>query len=324
MTRIAILIAGLITAGTVFAQSLTPPPETPEWFASARGFVPPDRMAGQAFHVDMSDPQAPVGYIAVYPAGANDPKTAASAFDAGEMLVAKLARSDGKLTTLSAELRPRDPALGSTGPRVLSAARSDAEYAALDTELLATRARLPDGTMPCDVRAWSNDRDPNGLNVRAGPSATTKVLGTLPPPYKFRSKSENAPDGGWLTEFSIIGFKDGWFLIEGATPPGKEYEEASVYPRNHPKPYGGRGWVSASKVGAQYANGDTRMGGLFQAPHVDAQWTPAKGEGGSEISADGGPKRVLACSGFWALVDSHDGVRGWWRRLCSSQVTNCS
>jgi hypothetical protein len=66
------------------------------------------------------------------------------------------------------------------------------------------------------------------------------------------------------------------------------------------------------------------MGGLFQAPHADAKWTPAKGEGGSPISADGGPKRVLACSGYWALVESHDNVRGWWRRLCSSQVTNCS
>jgi hypothetical protein len=66
------------------------------------------------------------------------------------------------------------------------------------------------------------------------------------------------------------------------------------------------------------------MGGLFQAPHVDAKWTPARNSFGSEISADGGPKRILACSGFWALVESHDGVRGWWRRLCSSQVTNCS
>jgi hypothetical protein len=329
MTRIAILIAGLITSGTAFAQPLTPPPEllsqeTPEWFASAWAFVPPDRVAGQAFHVDMSDPQAPVGYVAIYPAGANDPKTPASAFDAGEMLVAKLARSDGKLTALSAELRSRDVTLNSNIPRVLSAAHADAEYRQLHAELLKTRGTLPDGAIPCDIHGWSTDRDPNGLNVRAGPSTKAKVLGTLPPPYKFKSKGENVPDGGWLTEFSIIGFKDGWFLIEGAAPPGKEYEDESSYPRNHPKPYGGRGWVSASKVGAQYANGDTRMGGLFQAPHVDAQWTPAKGEGGSEISADGGPKRVLACSGFWALVESHDGVRGWWRRLCSSQVTNCS
>jgi hypothetical protein len=48
--------------------------------------------------------------------------------------------------------------------------------------------------------------------------------------------SENTPEDGWLTEFRIIGFKDGW----------------------------------------------------------------------------------------WGLVESEDGVRGWWRSLCSNQVTNCS
>lgn len=324
MTRIAALIAGLLVAGTAFAQPVTPSPETPEWFASARAFVPPDRVAGQVFHVDASDPQAPVGYLAVYPASASDPKTPASAFDAGEMLVAKLARSDGKLITLSAELRPRDVTLASNIPNVTSAARDDDGYRELHAELLKARGKLPDGAMPCDIHGWSEDRDPNGLNVRAEPSVKAKILGTLPAPYKFKRKGDNVPEGGWLTEFSILGFKDGWFLIEGATPPGKDYEDESVYPRNHPKPYGGRGWVAASKVGAQYANGDTRMGGLFQAPHVDAQWTPAKGDGGSEIGADGGPKRILACSGFWALVESHNGVRGWWRRLCSNQVTNCS
>ncbi len=137
------------------------------------------------------------------------------------------ARSDGKLTALSAELRPRDVTLNSNILRVLSAAHDDAEYRQLHAELLKTRGTLPDGAIPCDIHGWSTDRDPNGLNVRAGPSTKAKVLGTLPPPYKFKSKGENVPDGGWLTEFSIIGFKDGWFLIEGATPPGKEYEDES-------------------------------------------------------------------------------------------------
>lgn len=41
-------------------------------------------------------------------------------------------------------------------------------------------------------------------------------------------------------------------------------------------------------------------------------------------TTDGGPKRSLACSGLWGLVESEDGVRGWWRALCSNQVTNCS
>ncbi|MGY3074508.1 hypothetical protein ACVWZZ_000879 [Bradyrhizobium sp. LM6.10] len=36
-------------------------------------------------------------------------------------------------------------------------------------------------------------------------------------------------------------------------------------------------------------------------------------------TTDGGPKRSLR-----GLVESQDGVRGWWRALCSNQVTNCS
>ncbi|MET4291964.1 hypothetical protein ABIB06_003414 [Bradyrhizobium sp. LB8.2] len=41
-------------------------------------------------------------------------------------------------------------------------------------------------------------------------------------------------------------------------------------------------------------------------------------------TTDGGPKRSLACSGLWGLVESQDDVRGWWRAQCSNQVTNCS
>ena len=164
-----------------------------------------------------------------------------------------------------------------------------------------------------------------GLNVRAEPSVKARILGTLLPPYRLKmGGSENTPEGGWLTEFRIIGFKDGWFLIEGATPPGKEYEDEKKYPRNAPKPYAGRGWVAANKVGANYANGGTRMGGLFQAPFVDAKWTTAQRKLGGTLDTDGGPKRILACSGYWGLVESEDGVRGWWRSLCSSQVTNGS
>lgn len=321
MLRLAALL--MLLATSVAAQTAPQPRAEPEWYDSAIAFIPDGYVAGASFHIDNTDAKAPTGYIAVYPKGANDPKTPASAFDAGHMLVATLTRTDGKLKAASGELRPRDPSLSSNIPREISAARDEGDYATLHAELRTKAKSLPDGTMPCDLHGWSDDKDPKGLNVRAEPTVKSKVLGTLPPPYKFKSKSENFPASGWLTEFSILGFKDGWFLIEGAQPPGKDYEGES-YPRHHPKPYAGRGWIAANKVGAQYANGDTRMGGLYQAPHLDAKWTPARNELGGEISADGGPKKILACSGFWALVESHDGVRGWWRRLCSSQVTNCS
>ena len=85
--------------------------------------------------------------------------------------------------------------------------------------------------------------------------------------------------------------------------------------------------MEASKVGASFAYGGTRPGGLFQAPHADAQWTPAN-EVREEIKAPletgGYPKRLFACSGSWALVESDDGLIGWWRGICSNQVTNCS
>ncbi|HEX7882687.1 MAG TPA: SH3 domain-containing protein [Afipia sp.] len=326
MTRLAILLASIVMTAQAAAQPVTPLPVQPEWFAGAVTFMPDGYVAGTGFgsdSADPSDPKALTGYIAAYPKSANDPKTPASAFDAGHMLVVTLTRVDGKLRAISGELRPRDKAITGEVARVISAARDETEYDTLNAELLAKAKSLPAGTMPCDLHGWSDDKDPRGLNVRAAPDVKSKVLGTLPPPYKFKTKSENFPDGGWLTEFNIIGYKDGWFLIEGAQPPGKDYE-GEAYPRNHPKPYAGRGWVAASKVGAAFANGDTRMGGLYQAPHTDANWMPAKTQFGNEISADGGPKKILACSGFWALVESHDKVRGWWRRLCSSQVTNCS
>ncbi len=319
-----IVMTGGVMTGGAFAQQ----PDAPDssWAQSAQAFIPPGYVAGSVYRTDIA---GMTGSLAVFRSGSDDPKMPASAFGRGYALTVKLAGSAGSLKALSGTLSERKPESADelkARAKVHSASSDEAEYLKLHIELAAKANSLPAGTAPCDFGAWSEDKDPKGLNVRAEPNAQSKVLGTLPPPFKFKAKnkSENTPDGGWLTEFRVIGYKDGWFLIEGATPPGKEYEQESAYPKNAPKPYAGRGWVAGNKIGAQYANGDTKMGGLFQAPHVDAQWTPAKNSFGSTISADGGPKRILACSGFWTLVESHDGVRGWWRRLCSSQVTNCS
>ncbi|MBR1282696.1 SH3 domain-containing protein [Bradyrhizobium sp. AUGA SZCCT0177] len=309
------VVASLVTAA--IAQS-APEPE-PAWRASALALVPAGYVAGEAYRTtDMT------GYLAVYPAGANDPKSPASVFAARQVLVIKLDKDERR--ALSAELKPRsDATRGKRDTTMTDPDGQESEFAKSHAELAAKRAALPDGTEPCNLGAWSEDRDPKGLNVRAEPSVKSRVLGTLPPPYRLKmAGSENTPEDGWLTEFRVIGFKDGWFLIEGATPPGKEYEDEKKYPRNAPKPYSGRGWVAANKVGANYANGGTRMGGLFQAPFADAKWTPAQRKLGGPLDTDGGPKRLLACSGYWGLVESQDGVRGWWRSLCSSQVTNCS
>lgn len=302
------------------AQAQRDKPTPPSWAESAAAMTPKGYVAGEAY---LSNFAVMTGYMAIYPAGSDDPKTPGSVFAPRQVLEAKLGRVDHKISAMSVDLKPREHVTrGNRDTTTVDPDAKEREYVDLHKALATTKDKLPPGTEPCDLRAWSADTDKAGLNVRVEPSVRSRVLGTLPPPFRFKTESENAPDEGYRTEFTIRGYKDGWFLIDGAKPPGQDYVDD--YPKRFPKPYAGRGWVHASKVGAQYANGDTRMGGLFQAPHADARWSPAKGEGGSPISADGGPKRVLACSGYWALVESHDNVRGWWRRLCSSQVTNCS
>ena len=86
----------------------------------------------------------------------------------------------------------------------------------------------------------------------------------------------------------------------------------------------GRGWVAANKVGANYANGGTRMGGLFQAPFVDAQWMPAQRKLGGTARHRRRPETPARLQRALGTGGKPDGVRGWWRGLCSNQVTNCS
>jgi hypothetical protein len=287
--------------------------DEPAWAEPAKALVPQGYVAGLAFP---SGSDATTGYIAVYPASANDPKTPLSTFAPKKLFAVTLEIADGEARPVSGELIDRDPAMPAFDEES-EFGSSEVEFAHYHSELLATAPDLPPGTEPCAMSGWSTDPDPNGLNVRAEPSTKAEILGTLPPP--FSHDGEN-----WLTEFYIIGYRDGWFLIEGAEPPGFSYSDPETYPKDHPVPYAGRGWVAASKVGGALAYGGTRPDGLFQAPHADALWMPATDDIEYPLETGGHPKRLFACSGYWALVESGDGVVGWWRGLCSNQVTNCS
>lgn len=320
LSRLAVASLAAVLAFAALAQSPEPSPPPPSWLASAQVFIPSGFVAGDPLRTDEA---ALTGLLPIFAADSDDPAHPASAFATGEVLEVTLARRGERLEAVAASRRPRTAADLARAHDGTSQDLAD-QFAQMDRELAAKSTALPPGTEACHLGAWSVDRDPKGLNVRAAPSSTAKVLGTLPPPFRYRNKGrENTPEGGWLTEFTVIGYRAGWFLIENAKIPGKDYEDDATFPKNAPKPFAGRGWVHGSRIGAQFANGGTRVGGLFKAPHPDAPWRAVMTKDGNAISADGGPDKILACSGMWALVEVA-GQRGWWRALCSNQVTNCS
>lgn len=104
----------------------------PAWRASALAMVPAGFAAGTAYRTDGS-----TGYLAVYPATSNDPKTPASVFAARQALVVTL--TPDATRAVSAELKPR------TGP---DPDNDDTDFAKLHADLAAKRATLPMAPSP--------------------------------------------------------------------------------------------------------------------------------------------------------------------------------
>jgi hypothetical protein len=287
--------------------------ESGEWQEKAAALVPAGFVAGRAYRVDR---ETMTGYVAAFPAGSDDVATPGSAFDPGYMVVAKLDLVDGKLAFASGTFTRRTWA---DSP----ASENEDYHAAIRNRLTAAAPKLPAGTTPCLVYAWSASDSRKGLPVRARPAANAPVLGLLSPPYSPPA-SEVVAEEGYRTEFTIIGYRNGWFLINGAKEPGAPYGEAP--PKRRWKSYSGQGWVRTTDVGGAYANTQTPAGWLQQAPHIDARAFPRPDPSypNERMSIDGTLKQLLACSANWALTESRDGTRGWWRGICSNQVTNCS
>ncbi len=81
---------------------------------------------------------------------------------------------------------------------------------------------LPPGTTACAISGYAISRNRAGTPVRAEPDKAAKILGRLAPPQKAREPDfEFVPpsDEVWRTQFSIIGFRPGWMLIEKALHP---------------------------------------------------------------------------------------------------------
>lgn len=266
------------------------------------------RKDGQALGVDLEKME---GRVALVRTVDERPK-GQSAYDIPKIAVAKLKFADGKLAIVSQSIIDRVKGEDAFVDAILLQEEAIAEE----------RAKLPEGTEPCNLYAWSTDADPKGLNVRAAPNMSARVLGVAPAPRKptGRARQEHG-DGPFRSDFTIIGYKDGWFLVKDIRAPGVSYDAS--YPKSLPQPYKGRGWVSASLVGASQGEMEGRDGLLYDAPHGDARFSAALDEGNSPYGYGAQP-RILACSGSWTFIETKSGARGWTREMCGNYLQGCT
>lgn len=159
----------------------------------------------------------------------------------------------------------------------------------------------------CEIGAWSTDKDPNGLNIRAAPGADSPVIGNIPPPMEIEGDL-------FASEVSITGSHEGWFRIESAY--FIDYylsEKDQVF-------FEGEGWVSGRYLGLNL-EGDR----LFAAPSREAAVTFVFSEN-PDAHDNFVLERLHACLGYWVEVEgtsAGERIRGWTNDTCSSQVTTC-
>ncbi|MEO7253285.1 MAG: SH3 domain-containing protein [Casimicrobium sp.] len=188
----------------------------------------------------------------------------------------------------------------------------------------------PDLPTTCAFGAFVNETDPAGLNVRQSPSATAKILGTLPANYED-------PDSPMVVrvELSVLASQNGWFLIDGAS-------DNTMLTEKPARPmYAGKGWVSGKKLAIKTQASKARL-----APNGAAATAFLVGNvlDGDSLSK---PAQLIACTGKWVQIEyslseipkgdlpeikinpaAKNGaqkgrVRGWVNRICATQETSC-
>ena len=130
----------------------------------------------------------------------------------------------------------------------------------------------------CDISAYVLDRDIRGLNVRAGPSADTRVLQVV------------SNQGSAVAQ--IIGQSGSWFRISNLTDAESDTNL-----------FRGDGWVHASLLGLDVANADPQ---LYARPLRQSRAL-------ARLVPEAGQVTLIGCTGDWARVAR--GARiGWLSR----------
>lgn len=173
--------------------------------------------------------------------------------------------------------------------------------------LASGQPSLAEATM-CDFQAYSDDKDPAGTNVRAGPGTNYDIVGVLMP--------EAIDDSYTFTPgFDVIASDSGWFKIGDAVAGQYADEIERVV-------FEGPGWVSAKLVKFEIEDWHLRAGPTFDAD-VTLEMDPSTPWSMDNIQVTD----VHACAGRFVEVTlsnlAGDSKRGWVTDLCGSQVTTC-
>jgi hypothetical protein len=146
----------------------------------------------------------------------------------------------------------------------------------------SAQAPLPAGVTACKFAALVKDREPGGPPVRDAPQQDGREVGRLP------ATDDNR---GQLPEIQVIGFKDGWFLIEGADYPESDSSQL----------YTGRGWLEGKFVTTRLFRDTLKKAPSNESPDVSHLHGTREGipyqPYGLEV------QRVLGCSGPWLEVE---------------------
>jgi len=152
--------------------------------------------------------------------------------------------------------------------------------------MLPAPVQAADVIMPADlsrcvnIRAFADDPDPAGLNLRTGPSLDSPIIGAL----KLHVFARDAVGRDLLQApgFAVLGSYRGWLLVS---------EIAYPDPPADPLP-AGPGWVHGSRVSVR------TLSAADAAPRLHAK----AGGGDAGTPAVGLRFSVLECSGGWLNV----------------------
>lgn len=147
-----------------------------------------------------------------------------------------------------------------------------------------------DAQQTCSISAFVIDKDPKGLNVRSGPSASNDIIGNLP-----------TTTVGVVVD--ITGSKGDWVQLSKAESPDKvEFQ--------------GAGWVSAKLLGTSTRGYGTKGVSVYKNANNQSSVV-------STIPPETGVT-LLGCNQSWALVE-YEGTKGWIEpeAQCANPLSTC-